>query len=213
MFRYQKEIQGISVIDWQQSSWKRTTLLTDRAVQLSTAKINAFSDSVLGMCRISDNPVIAWKEKFFWFMNSSRCREMDRIDGRTNGARVEDFPRIHYIADSRRDPEHGDWNTGWTWAIPRANHLHVNVQRHCIERQRKQRIVYCEFPNRGRICNRIRARTFGRFLGLDQKRNGAELIRSSRTENGIHVAEDMTIKFSESGHPVFCGSRALERGA
>ena len=24
--RHQKEIQGISVIDWQQSSWKRTTL-------------------------------------------------------------------------------------------------------------------------------------------------------------------------------------------
>ena len=43
----QKEIQGVSVIDWQEDSWKRTTLLTDRAVRLSTAKAYVFSDSVL----------------------------------------------------------------------------------------------------------------------------------------------------------------------
>ena len=49
----------------------------------------------------------------------------------------------------------------------------------------------------------------GRFLGLDQKRNGMELTRTSRMENG---AEDMMLNFSESGHPVFHGSSALERG-
>ena len=38
----QTEIQGISLIDWQGNSWKRTTLLTDRAVQLSTAKVYVF---------------------------------------------------------------------------------------------------------------------------------------------------------------------------
>ena len=38
LVRDQKEIQGISVVDWHQSSWKRTTLLIDRAVRLSTAK-------------------------------------------------------------------------------------------------------------------------------------------------------------------------------
>ena len=34
----QTEIQGISLIDWHEDSWKRTTLLTDRVVRLSTAK-------------------------------------------------------------------------------------------------------------------------------------------------------------------------------
>ena len=38
LVRDQKEIQGVSVVDWQQTSWRRTTLLTDLAVQLSTAK-------------------------------------------------------------------------------------------------------------------------------------------------------------------------------
>ena len=38
---------------WQENSWKRTTLLTDRAVRLSTAKAYVFSDSVLCVDRIS----------------------------------------------------------------------------------------------------------------------------------------------------------------
>ena len=53
LVREQTEIQGRSLVDWQQDSWKRTTLLTDRAVRLSTAKAHVFSDSVLCMGRIS----------------------------------------------------------------------------------------------------------------------------------------------------------------
>ena len=52
LVRDQKEIQDISEVDWHQSSWKRTTLLTDRAVQYSTAKTYVFSHSVLCMGRI-----------------------------------------------------------------------------------------------------------------------------------------------------------------
>ena len=44
----------------------------------------------------------------------------------------------------------------------------------------------------------------GRFLGLDHERNGTELI--------IESAEDMMLNCSGSGHPVFRGSSALERG-
>ena len=75
-----KENQGVSMIDWHQRSWKRTALLTDREVRLSTSKTYVFSDSVLCMGRICQNPVSAWKEKIEWFMNSSQCR--DPIDGK-----------------------------------------------------------------------------------------------------------------------------------
>ena len=50
----QTDMQGISLIDWQEKSWKRTTLLNDRAVQLSTAKAYVFSDPVLCMGRNPD---------------------------------------------------------------------------------------------------------------------------------------------------------------
>ena len=38
LVKEQKEIQAFSMINWQENSWKRTTLLTDQAVRLSTAK-------------------------------------------------------------------------------------------------------------------------------------------------------------------------------
>ena len=70
LIKDQKEIQGFSVFNWQQQTWQRTTLLTDKAVQLSNAKTYVFSDSVFGMGRISENPVKAWKEEIDWLQNS-----------------------------------------------------------------------------------------------------------------------------------------------
>ena len=60
---------------------KGRLLLTDRAVRLSSAKAYVFSKSVWYMLRISENPASAWKKKIDGFMNSSQCRELDRIDG------------------------------------------------------------------------------------------------------------------------------------
>ena len=90
--RFQKEIHGISLIDWQDKSWKRTTLLNDRAVQLyiNSERVHVFSDSALRMGRIPNTPVSAWMEKINWFMNSSQCRELDRI-AVTDGIRVDIF--------------------------------------------------------------------------------------------------------------------------
>ena len=56
-----------------------------------------------------------------------------------NGIRVENFPRIHYIGNSRRDSNIYDWITMWTWAVQRKDHLHVNVQQHCMGRTRKHK--------------------------------------------------------------------------
>ena len=57
------------MIDCHQRSWQRTILLADRAVQLSTATINVFSDSVLCMGMMNQNPISAWTDKIEWFMN------------------------------------------------------------------------------------------------------------------------------------------------
>ena len=162
----QTEIRGISVIDWQEKSWKRTTLLNDRAVKLSAAKAYVFSDSVLCMGRIPDTPVSAWKEKIEWFMNSLQCRELSGEPMEFEWVNFPGFTTLQVLAD--------DWNKVWTWAIPRTNYLHVNVQRHWKERKRKQRNVYYEFQH----CKKIRARTL-------EKRSGTEHIRTNRMENGF----------------------------
>ena len=75
------EIQEISLIDWQGNPWKRTTLLTDRAVQFATAKTYVLSDSVLCMGGISAKSRKRMEGKIVSFMNSSQYRQLDRIDG------------------------------------------------------------------------------------------------------------------------------------
>ena len=61
----------------------RTTLLHDRAVKLSKAKVRVSSDSVLGLGKIHEHPqsIEAWKQKIEWFTKSREYRELDGIDG------------------------------------------------------------------------------------------------------------------------------------
>ena len=105
LVRDQKEIQGTSVIDWQRNSWKRSTLLTDRAVQLSTARTYVFSDSVLCMGKMKENPMEAWNENnrlvHEFIPNVKNWIELTGSRWSSSGK----FPRIHCIADPRQDPD------------------------------------------------------------------------------------------------------------
>ena len=108
LVREQKEIQGISLIDWQENPLKRTTLLTDCAVELSTAKAKVFPDSVLCMGKMKQNPICTWMEKIEWFIKLIAMSRIRWNRRRADGVRVDKIPRIHCIADSRQDPEHDD---------------------------------------------------------------------------------------------------------
>ena len=47
------------------------------------------------------------------------------------------------------------------------------------------RNLYCELQNCSRLCEKDSRTDIGRFMGLDQKRNGTELTLTNRMENGI----------------------------
>ena len=79
-----------------QGSKRNPRHIRDRLAAKAVAKTDVFSDSVLCIGRMSENPVTTWNEKIDWLMNSFR---------------VEDFTRIHHIADSRRGPKHDDLST------------------------------------------------------------------------------------------------------
>ena len=78
---------------------------------------------------------------------------------RSSWIRVEHFPRIYVIADSSEDPgwlartEHRAWN------IHRSDHLHVNVRRHRLEKERKWWNLYFEFRKSQGVREEILART------------------------------------------------------
>ena len=78
------EIFGVTPINWEDSSWKQLSLVNDAAViSLSHAKVYVFSDSVLCLGKVNQNPTsnTVWEEKLSWFKSSSEYRSLDTIDG------------------------------------------------------------------------------------------------------------------------------------
>ena len=78
------EIFGISTINWEHSSWKYLSLVGDEdVISLLHTKVYVFSDSVLCLGKVNENPQsnIAWEERLTWFPSSPEYRALDKIDG------------------------------------------------------------------------------------------------------------------------------------
>ena len=79
-----EEIFGVNTINWEDSSWKYLSLVGDEEViSLSHAKVYVFSDSVLCLGKVNQNPTsnTAWEQQLDWFKDSSQQRTLDTIDG------------------------------------------------------------------------------------------------------------------------------------
>ena len=75
---------GVNTINWDDSSWKHLSLVGDEEViSLSHAKVYVFSDSMLCLGKMNQNPQSnnVWEDKLTWFKISSQCRTLDTIDG------------------------------------------------------------------------------------------------------------------------------------
>ena len=80
----QDEIYGVVTIDWENYSWKYLSLIGDeRVISLQRTKVYVFSDSVLCLGKIHENPQSndAWEQRLGWFKTSQEYRNLDRIDG------------------------------------------------------------------------------------------------------------------------------------
>ena len=78
------EIYGISTTNWEDSSWKYLSLVGDEEViSLFAHKVYGFSDSVLCLGKINENPQsnTAWEQRLEWFKSTLEYRTLDRIDG------------------------------------------------------------------------------------------------------------------------------------
>ena len=77
------EIFGVSQISWENSPWKQLSLVNDEEViSLSHAKVSVFSDSVLCLGKVNQNPAsnTVWEEQLSWFKDSPQYRTLDTID-------------------------------------------------------------------------------------------------------------------------------------
>ena len=118
ILEHSDEIFGVFLISWESSPWKRLSLVND-------AKVYVFSDSVLRLGKMNQNPTsnTVWERQLEWFKDSSQYGTLDTIDG---------------------EPMELEWNISqdslhWSlsrevqkfmskMAEPRTNYLHVDVQ-------------------------------------------------------------------------------------
>ena len=78
------EIFGVKTINWEDSSRKYFSLTGDeQVISLLHTKVFLFSDSVLCLGKMNENPQsnIAWEDRLTWFKSSSEHRTLDTIDG------------------------------------------------------------------------------------------------------------------------------------
>ena len=82
------EIFGVSQISWENSPWKLLSLVNDEEViSLSHAKVYVFSDSILCLGKVNQNPTsnTVWEQQLGWFKDSSQNRtEHQILSGKTS---------------------------------------------------------------------------------------------------------------------------------
>ena len=94
------EIFGVSQISWENSPWKQLSLVNDEEViSLSHAKVYVFSDSVLCLGKVNQNPTsnTVWERQLDWFKDSSQYKALDTIDGEPMEFEWNIFTGVHYI--------------------------------------------------------------------------------------------------------------------
>ena len=92
----QEEISGLEAIGWENHSWKYMSLIGDeRIINLQRTKVYVFSDSVLCLGKILENPESneAWEHRIRWITSSQSYRDFDGINGEPTEIRVEHLPR------------------------------------------------------------------------------------------------------------------------
>ena len=125
------EIYWVTPINWEDSSWKYLSLVGDEEViSLSHAKVHVFSDSVLCLGKMNENPQsnIAWEERLTWFKSSPEYRALDKIDGEPMEFEwniFQGFTTLQLCSKVQEllsrlsvEPEEFHW----------TDHLHVDVQ-------------------------------------------------------------------------------------
>ena len=103
----QDEISGLETIDWEKHSWKYLSLIGDeRVINLQRTKVYVFSDAVLCLGKIHQNPESneAWKKRIEWITSSQSYRDFDGISGEPTVFEWNIFPgfdTLHFCVKSK----------------------------------------------------------------------------------------------------------------
>ena len=98
----QKEFTEISTIDFKDATWMSTSLLCEKAYQITNTKTGVFSDSLFCVEKVVDCSIASWKSKIKWYSENNHSKDMTRIDGMPTEFEWKIVPGITALASSRR---------------------------------------------------------------------------------------------------------------
>ena len=98
LIKDQTEITGLTTIDYKEPTWRSTTRLCAKAIEITNVKTYVFSDSVQCLGGVSDQLVEAWKNEIKWCLETRYLTDLNRIDGEPMEFE-ESLPRICYIGN------------------------------------------------------------------------------------------------------------------
>ena len=207
----QKEISNVTTIDCKELTWSATSVLCDKAFEITNAKTYVFADSVLCLGSMRDEPIEAWKNKIKWYLENYYLKDLNRIDGESMEFEWKIFPGFTTLDILEEIPK-----------------FMKDLQ--CEPEQFKDRIIFmsmyndivwgeqgntekCE-NNSVTVANYARRFPRGRwsFLGPGSEKKWYGTYSDKPDGDWDETAERMMLIFSCSSHLKFRATNALERG-
>ena len=209
----QDEIYGVKTIDWEGYTWKYLSLIGDeQVISLQRTKVYVFSDSVLCLGKILENPQsnTAWEDRLAWFRSSPEYRDLDRIDGEPMEFEWNIFPRFNTLQLSQEVKS----------LLLRLNETPENFTGRIIFMSMFNDIS-CGSRDNEKECGSnanlvsLYARRFGTgqwsFIGPGSEKKWYSISEDSPQGEWDRIAEKMMLEFGESRHPVFRATSPLSR--
>ena len=210
----QDEISVLETIGWERHSWKYLSLIGDeRIINLQRTKVYVFSDSVLCLGRIHQNPESnkAWERRIGWITSSQSYRNFDGINGEPTEVVWHIFPGFDTLQLSEevkrllfRLEETPESFTGRILFMSMFNDISCRIEDNASECLANAKLVS------------LYARRFGKgqwsFSGPGSEKKWYSMKEDSPQGIWDNIAERMLLEFAESGCPIFRATTPLSRG-
>ena len=202
----QDEIPGLETIGWKNHSWKYLSLIGDeRIINLQRTTVYVFSDSVLCLGKILQNPESndSWEQKSGWINSSQNYRNIDRIDGEPTEFEWNIFPGFNTLQLCEKVKS----------LLYRLGETPEFSQEEFYSRRCSA--IFQECLANARLVS-LYARRFGKgqwsFIGPGSEKKWYSIKEDSPQGIWDNIAEKMLVEFAESGCPIFCATTPLSRG-
>ena len=176
--------------------------------RLQLPETNVFSDSVLWLGGISDEPVKAWWSKIKMSVQTRYLKDLDWIDGeKWNSSGKISQGSLHWEFSTR-------FNRWWlNQSVNQSNSKEGSSSCQCVTpigQNEETENMYFECSQSYWACSKTHAEDIGRFWGLDRKKLPGTHVNKPDGE-WEKTAEGMILNFAESGRPIFRAASASKR--